>query len=217
MTRMVTGRGSRAELVRRGRNTLAPPRLGGEDGLEYGERVPQRSSQMVEDLVDERRTEPPFLLADREMLDAWLEFHRTTLLLKCEGLDDAQLKARPVPTSELSLHGLVRHMAEVERNWFSRVLLSAPQTPFIWADPNVESSELLPLDDADWAADLAAWQAECETSRHNAAGKDLSVTGQGYGEPVSLRWIYVHMIEEYARHNGHADLIRELVDGAVGW
>ena len=137
---------------------------------------------MVEDLVDERRTEPPYLLADREMLDAWLEFHRTTLLLKCEGLDDAQRKARPVPTSELSLHGLVRHMAEVERNWFSRVLLSAPQTPFIWADPNVESSELLPLDDADWIADLAVWQAQCETSRSNAAGKDLSVTGQGYGE-----------------------------------
>ena len=84
---------------------------------------------MVEDLVDERRTEPPFLLADREMLDAWLEFHRTTLLLKCEGLDDAQRKARPVATSNLSLHGLVRHMAEVERNWFSRVLLSVPQTP----------------------------------------------------------------------------------------
>ena len=101
---------------------------------------------MVEDLVDERRTEPPYLLGDREMLEGWLEFHRTTLLLKCEGLDDAQRKARPVATSELSLHGLVRHMAEVERNWFSRVLLSAPQTPPIWYDPAVEDSELVPLD-----------------------------------------------------------------------
>jgi uncharacterized damage-inducible protein DinB len=172
---------------------------------------------MVEDLVDERRTEPPYLLGDREMLEGWLEFHRTTLLLKCEGLDDAQRKARPVATSELSLHGLVRHMAEVERNWFSRVLLSAPQTPHIWADVTVEDSELVPLDDADWTADVAAWQAECETSRRNAAGIDLSVAGQRHGEAVSLRWIYVHMIEEYARHNGHADLIRELVDGAVGW
>ena len=172
---------------------------------------------MVEDLVDERRTEPPFLLADREMLDAWLEFHRTTLLLKCEGLDDAQRKARPVATSNLSLHGLVRHMAEVERNWFSRVLLSVPQTPHIWADVTVEDSELVPLDDADWAADLAAWQSECETSRRNAAGQDLGAAGVRAGERVSLRWIYVHMIEEYARHNGHADLIRELVDGAVGW
>jgi uncharacterized damage-inducible protein DinB len=172
---------------------------------------------MVEDLVDERRNEPPYLLADREMLEGWLEFHRTTLLLKCEGLDDAQRKARPVATSNLSLHGLVRHMAEVERNWFSRVLLSAPDTPPIWYDPAVQDSELVPLDDADWAADLAAWQAQCETGRRNAAGKDLGFTGERSGETVSLRWIYVHMVEEYARHNGHADLIRELVDGAVGW
>jgi uncharacterized damage-inducible protein DinB len=172
---------------------------------------------MVQDLVDERRTEPAFLLGDREMLEGWLEFHRLTLQLKCEGLDDVQRKARPVPTSNLSLHGLIRHMAEVERNWFSRVLLSAPEIPHLFADLAVEDSELVPLDDADWAADLAVWQAECETSRRNAAGKDLSVTGQRRGETVGLRWIYVHMIEEYARHNGHADLIRELLDGAVGW
>jgi hypothetical protein len=108
-------------------------------------------------------------------------------------------------------------MAEVERNWFSRVLLSAPETPHIWFDPAVEDSDLVPLDDADWTADLAAWQAECETSRRNAAAKDLSFAGQRAGETVSLRWIYVHMVEEYARHNGHADLIRELVDGTVGW
>src|ERR1700722_3919300 len=99
---------------------------------------------MVEDLVDERRTEPPFLLADREMLDAWLEFHRATLLLKCEGLDDAQRKARPVPTSNLSLHGLVRHMAEVERGWFRVTLLCEPDAPSIWFDPAVEDSELVP-------------------------------------------------------------------------
>ncbi len=172
---------------------------------------------MVEDLTDSRRTEPAYVLADREMLEAWLDFHRVTLLLKCEGLDDAGRKARPVPTSRLSLHGLVRHMAEVERNWFSRVLLSAPDTPFIWVDPDVEDSELVPLDDADWQADLAAWHAECERSRANAAAKNLDYTGTRRGEPVSLRWIYTHMIEEYARHNGHADLVRELVDGAVGW
>jgi uncharacterized damage-inducible protein DinB len=172
---------------------------------------------VVADLTDPRRTEPPYLLADLAMLEAWLEFHRATLLLKCEGLDDARRKARPVPTSKLSLHGLMRHMAEVERGWFSQVLLSAPQTPYIWADPAVEDSELVPLDDADWDADLAAWQAECEASRANAAGKALDYTGTRRGEPVSLRWIYVHMIEEYARHNGHADLIRELLDGAVGW
>jgi integrase len=172
---------------------------------------------MVQDIVDARRTEPAFVLADREMLSAWLEFHRSTLLLKCEGLDDASRKATPVPTSLLSLHGLVRHLAEVERNWFSRVLLAVPDTPPIWFDPAVEDSELVPLDDADGDADLAGWHAECERSRANAAGKDLAYTGIRRGEPVSLRWIYVHMIEEYARHNGHADLIRELLDGAVGW
>ncbi len=172
---------------------------------------------MVADLIDSRRSEPAYLLADRPMLEAWLDFHRVTLLLKCEGLDDAERKARPVPTSMLSLHGLVRHMAEVERNWFTRVLLSARDTPFIWFDPDVPDSDMVPLDDADWHADLAAWHAECDRSRANAAGKSLDYSGTRRDQAVSLRWIYTHMIEEYARHNGHADLIRELVDGAVGW
>ena len=126
---------------------------------------------MVEDLEDARRQEPPYILDDRPMLEGWLEFHRTTLLMKCEGLDDAGRKARPVPTSLLSLHGLLRHMAEVERNWFRRVLLREPETPSIWYDPAIEDSELVPLDDADWEADVAAWQAECEASRQSAAAR----------------------------------------------
>lgn len=125
---------------------------------------------MVEDLEDPRRHEPPFVLDEREMLEAWLEFHRITLLLKCEGLDDAGRKSRPVPTSKLSLHGLVRHMAEVERNWFRRVLLLRdPDAPCIWYDLGVEDSELVPLDDADWEADLVGWRAECDASRTAAA------------------------------------------------
>lgn len=172
---------------------------------------------MVDDLQDPRRTEPPYVLSDRDMLEAWLEFHRTTLQLKCEGLDDAGRKQRPVGTSNLSLHGLVRHMAEVERNWFERVLLREPTTPPIWYDPAIEDSELVPLDDAVWDDDVARWQEQCETSRKNAAQFDLDHLGFRRGEDVSLRWIYVHMIEEYARHNGHADIIRELVDGQVGW
>lgn len=171
---------------------------------------------MVDDLDDPRRTEPTFLLGDRAMLEEWLEFHRITLLLKCEGLDDARRKARPVPTSLLSLHGLVRHMAEVERNWFRRVLTRDSDAPFIWFDPAIDDSELVPLDDADWETDLAAWLAECEHSRAAAAARDLDDTGIRRGQPCSLRWIYAHMIEEYARHNGHADMIRELVDGTVG-
>jgi hypothetical protein len=108
-------------------------------------------------------------------------------------------------------------MAEVERSWFRRVLLSEPDAPPIWYDPAVEDSELVPLDDASWEYDLGAWQAECEASRQAAKRHELDDTGLRGGKPCSLRWIYVHMIEEYARHNGHADLIRELLDGAVGW
>jgi uncharacterized damage-inducible protein DinB len=171
---------------------------------------------MVEELRDPRRTEPDFLLDERAMLERWLEFHRVTLLIKCEHLDDAQRKHRPVATSNLSLHGLIRHMAEVERNWFQRVLLRAPDTPPIWYDPAVEDSELVPLDDADWDTDLAKWHEQCDASRAAASQHDLDDTGIRRGQPCSLRWIYVHMIEEYARHNGHADLIREMIDGRVG-
>jgi len=171
---------------------------------------------MVEEIEDPRRHDPGFVLDERAMLEAWLEFHRVTLLIKCEGLDDAGRKARPVPTSKLSLHGIVRHMAEVERNWFRRVLGREPETPPIWYDPAVEDSELVPLDEADWEADLVAWQVECDSSRTAAAAHQLDDLGLRHGKECSLRWIYVHMIEEYARHNGHADLIRELVDGEVG-
>jgi uncharacterized damage-inducible protein DinB len=174
---------------------------------------------MVKDLEDLRRAEPSKDgLDERAMLEAWLEFHRMTLLLKCEGLDDHERKARPVPSSKLSLHGLVRHMAEVERSWFRRVLQREPGAPYIWYDPAIDDSEMVPLDGAVWEADLAAWQAECEASRQAAAARSLNDTGlTRRGETCSLRWIYVHMVEEYARHNGHADLIRELTDGAVGW
>jgi uncharacterized damage-inducible protein DinB len=172
---------------------------------------------MVSDLKDPRRQEPAYVLGERAMLEGWLEFHRTTLLLKCEGLDDSQRKARPVPTSKLSLHGLVRHMAEVERNWFRRALESNPDLPWIYCQDRFSDDELEPLDSAEWEADLATWATECEQSRLAAAAHGLDDTGVRRGEPVSLRWVYVHMIEEYARHNGHADLIREMVDGAVGW
>jgi uncharacterized damage-inducible protein DinB len=170
---------------------------------------------MVDMIEDPRRTEPAYDLGERAMLEAWLDFHRVTLLLKCEGLDDDQRKARPVPTSTLSLHGLVRHMAEVERGWFRRCLLHTDIDDIYDHTGNVDA-EIYPLDDADWDSDLATWQAECDAARAAAARKSLDDTGVRRGGLVSLRWIYTHMIEEYARHNGHADLIRELIDGAVG-
>ena len=174
---------------------------------------------MVEDLKDERRPEPTFLLGERDMLEAWLEFHRATLLLKCEGLSDEERKLRPVGTSKLSLHGLIRHMADVERGWFRRTLLREPELPALFYDLRARDfdRQFDDVDDAAWEDDLATWRAECEASRQAAAAKQLDDTGLRRGAEYSLRWIYVHMIEEYARHNGHADLIREMIDGAVGW
>jgi uncharacterized damage-inducible protein DinB len=170
----------------------------------------------VEELDDARRTEPPFMLGERDMLEGWLEYQRITLLIKCEGLDDEQRKRRPVASSLLSLHGLLRHMAEVERGWFLRTLAEEP-IDLIWPDPTNEDAEIYPIDDADWEEDLAAWERECAASRSVAASRSLDATGLRDGLPCSLRWIYNHMIEEYARHNGHADLIREMVDGSVGY
>jgi hypothetical protein len=172
---------------------------------------------MIEDIADPRRTEPPYVLDERAMLEAWLEFHRATLLLKCEELDDEARKARPIATSNLSLHGIVRHMAEVERNWFRRALSCDHDAPFLFRRDRRDDLDFVPLDDADWGNDLSVWLDECEASRAAATGHTLDDTGIRHGRPCSLRWIYVHMIEEYARHNGHADLLRELVDGAVGW
>jgi uncharacterized damage-inducible protein DinB len=171
---------------------------------------------MAEDLIDPRRSEPTMQLGERPMLEDWLEFHRTTLLLKVEGLDDVQRKARPIESSAISLHGLVRHLVEVERWWFQAVL-QARDVPEVYCTDDEPDGDWFPLDDAVWEDDLARWQAECEVSRELAAAKDLDDSGvHPTLGPCSLRWIYVHMIEEYARHNGHADLVREQVDGEVG-
>jgi uncharacterized damage-inducible protein DinB len=172
---------------------------------------------MADGLTDPRRVLPAFDLAERAMLEGWLEFHRVTLLLKCEDLSDEQRKARSVRTSVMSLHGIVRHMAEVERGWFGRVLLQQRDLPFHFYDEAIEDSDFGPLDSADWDADCAVWLAECDASRQAAASHTLEDAGTTKsGEACTLRWIYTHMIEEYARHNGHADLLRELAGGSIG-
>lgn len=162
------------------------------------------------------RTDPPFLSPERQALREWLDYHRATLHVKCDGLDRDGLTTQPVPTSVLSLHGLVRHMAEVERGWFRRVLAGEDVSPLYYSDEHPDGDFEL-LTDADWAVDLATWQAECRRARElEAAAPSLDATGTRRGEPVSLRWIMLHMIEEYARHNGHADLLRECIDGETG-
>ena len=172
----------------------------------------------VDDLEDPRRIDPGWTSEERPMLEEWLEWHRVTLLLKVEGVDDAGRKARPIPTSLMSLHGLVRHCAEVERNWFRRRLNGEDLPQGIWYTDDEPDADFYPIDAADFDADLAEWQHQCDLARQIAAGRGLDDTfvHERLGVEISLRWVYLHMIEEYARHNGHADLLRELVDGAVG-
>jgi uncharacterized damage-inducible protein DinB len=166
---------------------------------------------MAGEVKDQPRVRPTYARDERELLARWLDFHRATLQAKCEGLTDAQRKDRPIAQSELSLHGLVRHMTETERNWFQRVLLHDLTQSQIWPD-----GALVPLDEANWEADLEVWRAECDASRRAAGSHSLDEFGIWRDKQISLRSIYLHMIQEYARHNGHADLIRELEDGAVG-
>jgi uncharacterized damage-inducible protein DinB len=162
------------------------------------------------------RTEPPLVAAERQMLDAWLDFHRATLAVKCNGLSGAQLRERAVPPSSLSLLGLVRHMAEVERQWF-KMVLGGEQIPFHYCTEANPDGEFDDVDGADVAEAFGTWRSECADARERAAAApSLEVTGTKDGQQFSLRWIMVHMIEEYARHNGHADLLRERIDGTVG-
>ena len=164
------------------------------------------------------RNAAPLVAAERPMLEGWLEFERATLALKCTGLAPEQLAMRSVPPSTLSLLGLVRHMAEVERYWFQRCLAGADRPPIYRTDAERDRA----FDGAEppsAAEDLATWEAECASSRSVVAGIDsfdtIGARSWRDGE-ISLRWILVHMIEEYARHNGHADLLRQRIDGAVG-
>jgi uncharacterized damage-inducible protein DinB len=162
------------------------------------------------------RAEPPLVAAERAMLDAWLDYHRDTLALKCDGLTGGQLRQRAVPPSSLSLLGLVRHMAEVERQWFTMVL-DGEQVSFHYCTDDNPDAEFDDVDGADVAEAFGTWRSECADARRRAAAApSLDVTATWRGQEFSLRWIMVHMIEEYARHNGHADLLRERIDGTVG-
>lgn len=165
-----------------------------------------------------QRVIPPAEAGEREMLASWLEFQRATLAVNCAGLTDGQLRERAVPPSRLSLLGLVRHMAEVERVWFWPVLAGEDMSGLWSAGPELDPEPAFDhAGTADVAAAFAAWRAECEQATElAAAAPSLDVTGMRGGMRFSLRWVMVHMIEEYARHNGHADLLRERIDGATG-
>jgi uncharacterized damage-inducible protein DinB len=168
------------------------------------------------------RTEAPFAGSERDTLTGFLGWYRGTLDLKCSGLDAAGLARRPVPSSSLSLLGIVRHMADVERSWFRRVMAGQDAPPRFYSpeDRDGDFDNVRP-DPALVAEAWQAWNEEIASADQFVAaapGLDLlaeRLTSDGRG-PMSLRWVLNHMIEEYARHCGHADLLREMIDGAVG-
>ncbi|MFF7843355.1 DinB family protein [Streptomyces ossamyceticus] len=168
-------------------------------------------------MAEDKRVGPPHVGSERETLRAFLDYHRATLAMKCEGLTDAELRQRSMPPSTLSLLALVRHMAEVERTWFRRVF-EDNDAPMVWSD-EIDFQAAYDDSASTRAEAFAAWEAEVEHSRRiERAAPSLDLTGRQprWDEEVSLRMVMVHVLLEYGRHNGHADLLREGVDGAVG-
>ncbi|MFG2136530.1 DinB family protein [Streptomyces sp. NPDC048650] len=162
------------------------------------------------------RREMPTAAGERDMLQGWLDWHRDTLLGKCTGLTPEQLVEASTPPSTLTLLGLVRHMTLVERSWF-RERFAGERLEDLY---DLERNEDADFDDADPAGaetDFATFRAEIETVDAAVKGRSLDETFLApRGRTLNLRWAYVHLIEEYARHNGHADLLRERIDGATG-
>ncbi|MFF2407522.1 DinB family protein [Streptomyces sp. NPDC058092] len=167
-------------------------------------------------MQDDKRTYPPQAGDERTSLSGFLQFQRETLAMKCAGLTPEQLRRPAVPTSDLTLLGLVRHLAEVERSWFRRVLKDEVAPPH-WPGPNAGEFAEFEVETADPDEAFGIWREECARSRATVeAAESLEITGSYGDEVFSLRYILTHMIEEYARHNGHADLLREGIDGATG-
>jgi hypothetical protein len=161
------------------------------------------------------RVDPPYAGDERTLLDAFLDFHRQTVAVKLAGLSDADAWRAPLPTSPLmSPIRLVRHLTWVERYWFEEVLAGLP---IDWPadDPDGEF-EVGPAETLDGV--LAGYAEQCARSRDLARGLALDTVAakRRAGAEVTLSWILIHMIEETARHNGHLDTIRELIDGVTG-
>jgi uncharacterized damage-inducible protein DinB len=162
------------------------------------------------------RQDPPGVAGEREALLAWLDFHRATLLLKLDGLDDEQLR-RSVAPSGLTLLGLVKHLTETEHGWFVNEYARLDEAPMFETDDDPEAGFRI---EAHESTDhiVRDYLDVCERGREivfAAPSLDDVVPNERRGQ-IDLRRIMIHMIEETARHNGHADLIRELIDGAVG-
>lgn len=169
-------------------------------------------------MKDDERPEPPYAGDERSTLVGFLDFQRATLEWKCDGLSDEQLRHRSVPTSAMSLLGIVRHLAEVEQQWFRISLDGQDPSLHYWHRGPDGSDTDWEVETADVADSFRVWREEVELARQVVA--DSESLERSFDHPydgrVTLRWILTHMIEEYARHNGHADLLREAIDGAVG-
>ncbi len=169
---------------------------------------------------EDHRTDPPLMADEATTLLGFLGYQRQTLEWKCAGLTPQQLATRAVPTSEVTLLGLVRHLAAVEVGW---LVGFGGLPPDAWPDVVRDRDEQFRVDPATVTADdvesaRATHRAVAETVRSVAARLPLDTADRPWGrdEEFSLRWILVHLVEEYARHNGHADLIREALDGVTG-
>ena len=175
--------------------------------------------------IDEQgRTEPPLAAGETATLLGFLDFQRQTLEWKCSGLDSEQLAATTAASS-MTLGGILKHLAYVEQDWFSRILWArerqSPWDAVDWAkDPDWEWHSA--ADDSPdqlrelWETAVAEARASVDDALHHGDLSQLARRVWADGTAPSLRWILVHMIEEYARHNGHADLLRESIDGEVG-
>jgi uncharacterized damage-inducible protein DinB len=163
------------------------------------------------------RVDESFVASERVVLDGFLDWYRDTLLHKCAGLSAEQLAEQAVPPSNLSLLGLIRHMAEVERSWF-RLRFGGQHLDHLYITEENADADLADGTPATAPADYATFLAELDQARAAVAGHgpDETFVHPQSGSTMSLRWVYVHMIEEYARHCGHADLIRERIDGVKG-
>ena len=153
---------------------------------------------------------------ERSTLLAFLEWQRATLARKCAGLDAGQLRLRAAEPSTLTLLGLVRHMADVELGWFRRTLAGEDVADHYASDDDPDG-DFNNVDSADVDEAFATWRADCARADEIVSRRALEATGhQRTGREVSMRWILNHMIEEYSRHNGHADILRERIDGETG-
>jgi hypothetical protein len=151
-----------------------------------------------------------------ELLAGLLDWHRATLLHKCAGLTGEQLATAAVPGSNLTLLGLIRHLSKVERIWFRERFRGEP-VPRLYSTPERPDADFEDVDAGRAETDHAALLAEWAASRAAAAGAALDDTfDAGHGRQGSLRFLYVHMIGEYGRHNGHADMVRQCLDGVTG-